>query len=67
MSSLEAPIPVKATRRTTRGLHATWPTGPKPAFPRKPFRTPHGSNLSMGLCWGLVLKCYDFQILNLLI
>jgi hypothetical protein len=50
MSSLETPIPVKATRQTTRGPRATWPTGPKPAFPRKPFWTPHGSNLSMGLC-----------------
>jgi hypothetical protein len=52
MSSLETPIPVKATRRTTRGPRATWPTGPKPAFPRKPFWTPHGSNLSMSLCRG---------------
>jgi hypothetical protein len=33
MSSLEAPIPVKTTRRTTRGLRATSPKGPKPAFP----------------------------------
>jgi hypothetical protein len=47
MSSLETPIPVKATRQTTKGDRATWPTGPKPAFPRKPFWTPHGSNLSM--------------------
>jgi hypothetical protein len=52
MSSLETPIPVKATRQTTRGPRATWPTGPKPAFPRKPFWTLHGSNLSMGLCRG---------------
>jgi hypothetical protein len=50
MSSLEALILVKATRRTTMGLRATWPTGSKPAFPQKPFWTPHGSNLSMGLC-----------------
>jgi hypothetical protein len=33
MSSLETPIPVKATRRTTRGPRATWPAGPKSAFP----------------------------------
>jgi hypothetical protein len=52
MSSLETPIPVKATRRTTRGPRAAWPTGPKPAFPQKIFWTPHGSNLSMGLCRG---------------
>jgi hypothetical protein len=52
MSSLETPIPVKATRRTTRGPRATWSTGPKPASPRKPFWTPHGSNLSMSLCRG---------------
>jgi hypothetical protein len=52
MSSLETLIPVKATRRTTRGpvLRGLW--GPKPAFPRKPFWTLHGSNLSMGLCRG---------------
>jgi hypothetical protein len=50
MSSLETTIPVKATRRTTRGPRATWSTGPKPAFPRKPFWTLHGSNLLMGLC-----------------
>jgi hypothetical protein len=35
MSSLETPIPVKATRLTTRGPCATWPMGPKPAFPPK--------------------------------
>jgi hypothetical protein len=52
MSSLETPILVKATRRTTRGPRATWPTGPKPAFLQKPFWTPHRSNLSMGLCRG---------------
>jgi hypothetical protein len=52
MSSLEAPILEKATRQITRGLRATWPTGPKPVFPRKPFWTSHGSNLSMGLCRG---------------
>jgi hypothetical protein len=52
MSSLETPIPVKATRRTTRGPRATWSMGPKPASPRKPFWTPHGSNLSMSLCRG---------------
>jgi hypothetical protein len=50
MSSPETPILVKATRRTTRGPHATWPTESKPAFPRKPLWTLHGSNLSMGLC-----------------
>jgi hypothetical protein len=52
MSSLEAPIPVKTTRRTTRGLCATWPTGPKPAFPLETLLDPHGSKLSMGLCRG---------------
>jgi hypothetical protein len=52
MSSLETPISVKATRQTTRAPRATWPMGLKPAFPRKPFWTLHGSNLSMGLCRG---------------
>jgi hypothetical protein len=52
MSSLETPILVKAIRRTTRGPRGTWPTGLKPAFPRKPLWTPHGSNLLMGLCRG---------------
>jgi hypothetical protein len=52
MSSLETPIPVKATRRTTRGVMLPDLWGRKPAFPREPFWTPHGSNLSMGLCRG---------------
>ena len=30
--------------------HTSWSTGPKPAFPRKPFWTPHGSSLLISLC-----------------
>jgi hypothetical protein len=43
MSSQEAPTPVGTTRWTPRGTPCSRSTGPKPAFPRKPFWTPHGS------------------------
>jgi hypothetical protein len=52
MFSLEAPTPVTTASRATRGPHTPWSTGPKPAFPRKPFWTPNGSSLLMGLCRG---------------
>jgi hypothetical protein len=52
MFSLEAPTPVMTARRATRGSRTPWSAGPKPAFPRKPFWTPHGSNLLMSLCRG---------------
>jgi hypothetical protein len=50
MFSLEAPTPVTTTSRATRGPRTPWSTGPKPTFPQKPFWTPHGSSLPMGLC-----------------
>jgi hypothetical protein len=52
MFSLETPTPVTTTRRATGGPRTPWSMGPKPIFPRKPFWTPHGSSLLMGLCRG---------------
>jgi hypothetical protein len=39
-------------RWATMGSHTLWSVRPKPAFPRKPFWTPHGSNLLMSLYRG---------------
>jgi hypothetical protein len=52
MFSPETPTLVATTRRATRGPCIPWSTGPKPASPRKPFWTPHGSSLLMSLCSG---------------
>jgi hypothetical protein len=50
MSSLEAPTPVETTRQTLEGPRAPRSTGLKPAFPQKPFWTPHGPRLPTGTC-----------------
>jgi hypothetical protein len=36
--------------RATGRPHSSWPTGPKPASPRKSLWAPHRSRLSMSLC-----------------
>jgi hypothetical protein len=48
MSSPETPTPVATARRATGGARTPRSTGPKPAFPRQTFWTPHGSSLLMG-------------------
>jgi hypothetical protein len=48
MSSLETLTPVVTARRTTGGPCTPQSMGLKPAFPQKPFWTPHGSSLLMG-------------------
>jgi hypothetical protein len=41
---------VKTTRRTSEGPHVPRPTELKHAFLRRPFQTPHGSELQTGIC-----------------